>query len=286
MNDTARPKTAIYLFLFFTVAFSSVFYWLLVRAGSLQAPNAGIFTFGLMWCPGIAALLTRLILQSNLRGEGWGLGKTKYLIASYCIPLAYASVVYLPLWAAGYADFSVAKPQVFAFLRNLSLPPSATVIAEFAILATLGVLSTSVSAMGEELGWRGLLVPELARVTSFPRVAVYSGIIWALWHLPPIILLDYHGKGGVAFSIICFFVLAISVSFLYAWIRLKSGSVWPCVLLHASHNVFIQDFFDTRTRSTGFTDYAIGEFGFGLALISIVLAVVFYRKRDELPIRY
>jgi membrane protease YdiL (CAAX protease family) len=282
VNGTNRPKTAILLFLFLTAAFSSVFYRLLIHAGSLQA-HGGRLTFGLMWCPGVAALLTRLILQRNLRGEGWSWGRTKYQFASYWIPLAYASAVYLPLWAAGYASFSAPEPHALASRLGLGSSPAGSILVYFAVLAILGVPSSAVGAMGEELGWRGLLVPELARVTSFPRVAIYSGVIWALWHSPLIIFLDYHGKGGVTFSLVCFVVLVVGVSFLYAWMRLKSGSVWTGVILHASHNIFIQGFFDPLTRESRLTNYAIGEFGFGLAIVAVVLAVVFYRKRGELP---
>ncbi len=41
-----------------------------------------------MWAPGIAALVTRLLYRRNLRGFGWRLGKPRYLIISYLVPLA------------------------------------------------------------------------------------------------------------------------------------------------------------------------------------------------------
>jgi uncharacterized protein len=64
--------------------------------------------------------------------------------------------------------------------------------------------------------------------------------------------------------------------------RLKSGSVWTGMLLHASHNCFIQAFFDPQTRHARLTDLWTTEFGAGLALAGIVLAIIFYRKRGEL----
>ncbi len=284
MNDTPRSSSSILVFLLLTAGFSSLFYWQLIRAGSLEA-HGGLLTLGLMWSPGTAALITRLVFQKNLRGEGWGWGKTKYQFASYWIPLVYAAVVYLPLWAVGYADFSAAGPQALAARLKLGSSPVVAIAAYFVVLATVGFLGSAVSAMGEELGWRGFLVPKLAEFMSFPRVALCSGMIWALWHYPLILLADYHGKGGKVYSLICFTVLVLGTSFLFAWMRLKSGSVWTGVFLHASHNIFIQAFFDPLTRSARITDYVTSEFGCGLAVVALILAVIFYRKRDELPER-
>ena len=43
--------------------------------------------------------------------------------------------------------------------------------------------------------------------------------------------------------------------------------MWPAVLLHASHNAFIETFFDPATASTGLTPFVTTEFGLGLALV-------------------
>jgi hypothetical protein len=57
--------------------------------------------------------------------------------------------------------------------------------------------------------------------------------------------------------------------------RLKSGSIWPGVVLHAAHNRFIQQFFDPLTVDKSKTRYIAGEFGAGLAVISILMAFYF-----------
>ena len=62
----------------------------------------------------------------------------------------------------------------------------------------------------------------------------------------------------------------------------KSGSVWTAMLLHASHNLFVQAFFDAQTRRTRVTGLWTTEFGSGLALAALVVAIVFYAKRGEL----
>jgi membrane protease YdiL (CAAX protease family) len=76
--------------------------------------------------------------------------------------------------------------------------------------------------------------------------------------------------------------MVIGISFAFAWLRLKSGSLWTAVLLHASHNLFIQGIFTPLTQDSGPTMYWIDEFGIGLALGAVVVAYLFWRRRNEL----
>src|SRR5436305_3089792 len=148
---TDDPKKKILTYLLLAFALSSIFYYLIL------APNHGklgsLLVMGLMWCPGVAALATRLIYQGNLRGIGWGWGKTRYQVTSYLLPLAGGLVVYGIAWLTGLGGFKGA-------LSHRPLPVS------LSLLATLGFLINVVYARGAELGCRGLLVPALAEVAS------------------------------------------------------------------------------------------------------------------------
>ena len=76
--------------------------------------------------------------------------------------------------------------------------------------------------------------------------------------------------------------MVISISFVFTWFRLKSNSLWTGVILHASHNLFIQSIFSPLTRDTGNTKYFIDEFGVVLPIVSICVAIFFWKKRSEL----
>ena len=282
--DARRTKNSIIVYIAVTAALSSIFYLLIIHRSS-TGRSPGFLILGLMWCPGVSGLLTRLAFQGNLRCHGFGWGPTKYQFASYWTPLVYSSIVYVPFWLAGY--FDPKNRTLDALMRRLpQLPHAAALPVLFLFLATVGMLGSCLSALGEELGWRGFLVPQLAKVTSFPRVALISGAIWALWHYPLILFAGYHGAGPLWYSIACFTVMVLGISFLFAWMRLKSGSVWTGMLLHASHNLFVQAFFDAQTRRTRVTGLWTTEFGSGLALAALVLAIVFYAKRGELPAQH
>ena len=139
------------------------------------------------------------------------------------------------------------------------------------VRATLGVVLSLTTALGEEIGWRGFLVPELARKLPFSRVALASGAIWAFWHYPVLLFANYHGQTPAWYSLTCFTLLVLGIAFIFAWIRLVSGSVWPAAILHASHNLWIQSVFDPLT---GRTAWVIGEFGAALAIVGIATGVI------------
>ena len=75
------------LFLGLTFVFSSFFYYVILSAKSVQAAG-GLYTFGLMWCPGLAALITQLVYYRTISGMGWRLGKIRYQAVSYLLPIA------------------------------------------------------------------------------------------------------------------------------------------------------------------------------------------------------
>jgi CAAX protease family protein len=284
--DPRRRRQELVTFLVLAFGLSSIFYYLIISAGGMR--EAGGLSLGLMACPGIAALITRLAFHRNLRGLGWGLGKFRYLAAGYGTPLAYAALAYGAVWLVSRGAFfdSAALARVAESLNERfgwTLGSNgATAGVFFLFVATQGVFFNCLFALGEEIGWRGLLVSRLAETQSFTRTAAISGLIWAVWHWPLILMAGYHGASR-AFSLAAFTLMVVAASFIYAWLRLISGSVWTAVLLHGSHNAFLQGFFDPLTRSEGSATYLTGEFGIVTALAVGLVAWLFWRRRSQLP---
>lgn len=259
-GSTRGPLTT---YLGLTFGLSAIFWALIIRAGSLGA-HGGLYVFALMWSPGTSGLLTRLIFQRNVRGEGWSWRRstTRWAVLAYVLPLGYALVAYGFVWIThlGGLNLGLFRSSIFVFL-------------------TLQFLMSLLSATGEELGWRGFLVPMLAKTMPFGRVSVISGAIWAAWHVPLIIFADYNGGTPAWYSVMCFAVMVVALGFPFAWLRLRSGSVWPAAILHASHNLLIQGFFDRVTVDTGPTRWLTSEFGAALALAVVATAWLFWRER-------
>jgi len=127
----------------------------------------------------------------------------------------------------------------------------------------------------------GFLVPELAKQMSFTKLSLLSGIIWAAWHSPLLLFADYNAGTSHGYAMGCFTVMIVATSFIFAWLRLKSKSLWPPAVLHASHNLFIQTVFDNLVRDTGKTLWYTTEFGVALATVTSAFAFYFWTKRRE-----
>src|SRR5215510_3650517 len=143
METTQSVQKRIITFLLLTFALSSIFYYLIISAKSLRAGH-GLYVLGIMWCPGVSALVTQLIYQRNIRGLGWGWGKTKYQAWSYAIPFLYALAAYAIVWATGMGGFYNAE---FAgkLAARLGRPewatqmPFAVIALSFLLAGTLGM---------------------------------------------------------------------------------------------------------------------------------------------------
>jgi len=281
----SKPVKKIATFLAIALILSSIFYALILSSGTIGAAG-GLYVLGLMWSPGVAGMITQLIFERTLRGMGWKLGKFKYLAAAFLLPLAYCLVVYGITWLTGLGG--VPDPQMMEISKEafgaLTSSPALQLVLSILVTVIFGVFAGLASGLGEEIGWRGLFVPELAKTTTFTRASLISGAVWALWHFPLLFFADYNLPGAPRwYAGLMFAVMVIGISFAFAWLRLKSGSLWPAALLHAMHNIFIQSIFTPLTIRNDITPYIIDEFGIGLALAAVVVAYFFWRKRGELP---
>jgi membrane protease YdiL (CAAX protease family) len=283
MAQPARSRVQVLTYLVIVLAFSSVFYFLILHSGSL-GNGRGLYVLGLMWCPALAGMLTLRLNGRSIADLGWKWGETKYQVRSWYIPLLYASIAYAIIWIFHFGAFgNQAYYDSLTRAMHLGGAPWISIVIGIVLTGTYGMIRSVSSALGEEIGWRGFLVPELSKTTSFTATSFISGIIWSLWHYPILIYGDYNAGTPTWYGLSCFTVMVVSISFIFAWMRLKSGSLWTGAILHGSHNLYIQAIFTPLTRDTGKTKWFIDEFGCVLPLVVIAFAIYFWTKRRELP---
>lgn len=279
-DGKARAWKKIGLFYGLTMLFSAIFDAFVLYAGKMEAGNL-LYVTGAMWSPALAAFATKKIFGERIRDLPWNWGPARYPWLGYLIPIAYTLPVYLVVWfggLGGFADAEFVKRTAEQFgWSNFS--PALTLTLFVSITATLGLVGKTSRALGEEIGWRGFLVPELAKVVGFPAVGIISGLMWAVYHYPVLLFADYNAATPPWYALSCFTVMVVADSFILAWLTLRSGSLWPAAIFHGSHNLFIQSIFTPLTRETGPTKYIIDEFGIGLVVTITIGAIVVWRQQ-------
>ncbi|KQC06499.1 MAG: abortive infection protein [Methanolinea sp. SDB] len=271
-HPATDPRKMVITFLVLVFIFSGVFWYLTMKTPQV-AENAGaffVYAIGAMWCPATAAVITRLLYQRNLKGFGIRPGKPIWLAAGVLIPVAAGLFMFGTGWLTGIAPFDRDSA---AAIFSVSFIP--------AFLAAIAF--NCFAAAGEEFGWRGLLVPELARFMGFTQLALLSGAIWTAWHVPLILFGTYHGTGSVWYSLAVFIPSVMGAGLVIAWLRIISGSVWVAVLYHGFWNYFIQRIYPAMTETTDAGEMMLGEFGWFVAVFYVGLALVFWHLRNRLP---
>ncbi|WP_045499397.1 type II CAAX endopeptidase family protein [Chryseobacterium sp. StRB126] len=276
-----RKNIATYLVL--TLLFCLPVYYMCIRTGKL---GGGIISYAtiVMWCPAIAALLTCRLRNIPISSLGWKWGETKYQLLAYGIPLLYSLVPYLIIWISGAGHF-YHQEFVTDMAKGMgwNLPDVWAIPLYILLMSSFGMVRSVGSALGEEIGWRGLLTPQLAKINSYTATSLWMGVIWSLYHYPLLLFSNYNTGGPKWLALTCFTVMIMASCFIFTWIRLKSGSLWTAAIFHASHNLFIQSIFTPLTADTGTTNYYIDEFGIALPIATVIVAYFFWRKRKELP---
>lgn len=258
MDSSIQTRKKIIVFIILTTIISATNYYIMFTIGNSR--DVGVF---FMWSPGLAAIITQWIFKDSLRTFGWKPGNRKFILQGFMAPILYGLIIYGFTWLTGLAGF---RPPGWSLV--LALP--------------VGFVAAWFAALGEEIGWRGLLIPELVKITSFSKAVLISWILWAFWHFPAMLFTDYHSLAPRWFFLTTFSLAVLGMSAFTAWWRLKSGSLWPVVLWHGNHNLFIQGVFLYMTVENDISEFILDDFGLGVMLSALLLGFIFWRKRHEL----
>ena len=119
---------------------------------------------------GVATFIAgRYVFRDGFEGAGWGRGNLKHYLAVVGLVVT--------LWIV---------PTAIDLALNTVSWPSSPSDAQLGWVFTL-VFVTLAPGFGEELGWRGYMLPRLARRMSARKAVVWHAVIWWAWHLPLLI---------------------------------------------------------------------------------------------------
>ncbi|WP_214326675.1 CPBP family intramembrane glutamic endopeptidase [Nonomuraea sediminis] len=217
--------------------------------GGLASPYFRLLGIAMMFTPSLGVLAVWLRSRTPFRqwaretgltlgprpGRAVLVGLSAWLGTVVLVLVAGALSAAVGLVTLDLHDFATFR----AVLASQGVPVPANMGAIVAIQVVSAILTAPIvgalPSLGEEWGWRGWLLPTLVRSRGLFWGLVLSGVIWGLWHAP-LTLLGYNYPNLGPWAAAYFVVTCVFIGFLFGWLRLRTGSVWPSVIAHATLN--------------------------------------------------
>ena len=264
---------ALKVFFVLTIVLSATIDILIVKTGN------SIFYLLLMWSPAIGALAANIYeqlaskekfnIKKLLNGLGFRLCNIKYVSLGILLPLIYLLIPYIIYW--------IKYPDNFAYTGV----PINLILSDCLPVMVIGIGGSLFSAIGEEIGWRGYMVPALNEKYGTKKALVISSLFWCLWHFPLIIFDAYMSDLPLYYQLPMFVLCIFPVGIICGVYALKTNSVWPSAFLHAAHNNYDQTVFQVITRGENMF-YYVSETGIVTVICVCIIAFIVYKKYKEL----
>ena len=195
-----------------------------------------------MWGPGIAAIVTTLFILKEPFGT-LGLkrfGKFRYYLAAWFIPPVLAALAIPLSIVLGLAEYD---PNMTILQNVISKMPADSgmtleilLIVQLAQGLLLGPALNVFATMGEEIGWRGFLLPKLLPLGQWKAILI-SGIIWGVWHAPAI-LQGHNYPGYPVQGVFMMILFCIALGAVMSWLYLATRSTWAPAFGHGAVNAW------------------------------------------------
>lgn len=256
--------------------------WVLMGAGMALAPVNPLFCQGLVALAMFAPLLGVLAGSRGLDRARTGIGWKPRVRGSW-------SRYTLALWGPGLFTLAGAvlyfllypgqfDPELTVLARQAGLEsvPLSMLLAQLALCVTVFPFVNMLFALGEEVGWRGWLAPQLQSRLGPRGGLVVTGVIWGIWHWPLILLAGYEygvgypGAPWTGLAAMCLFTTTVGV--LLSWLYERTGSIWAPALAHGAVNAIaaLPLYFLTDGGASG---YLLGPTLAGVVSVLPALAV-------------
>lgn len=219
----------------------------LMANGGLTSDYAIFVLSAVMLMPAISVVATRLITKEGFKDFGLKphlKGNVRYYLAAWFGPaflIILGALFYFLIFPSQFDPTMSQMAEVYV-AQGLSLPEG-TLLTIFITQLAMGIFISPIlniiTTSGEEIGWRGYLLPKLMEMYS-PRVSiVISGIIWGLWHAPIIAMGHNYGTGYPTApwgGILAMVVFCLFVGSFFSYLAIKTKSFLPASIAHGSLN--------------------------------------------------
>jgi len=260
------------------------------------APVVQLLVAVIMFFPALGVLLTRLITKEGFQGA-WIRPNFKGNIKTYL--LAYFGPWFLVI--LGAAVYFLIFPDKFdagcgymvasleaagAGADAIPMPMSLYVIIQAVTSLFIGPIVNIFTCFGEEWGWRGYLLPKMAKKLPAIPMLLVNGIIWGLWHAPLTAIGHNYGTGYPGFpftgiAAMCGFCIVAGVFLSY--VAMKTKSCIPAAIGHGAINSIaaIGMLFTTDGGNPFVGPAPTGIVGaIPFIIVAVLMCVFYFRKQN------
>jgi uncharacterized protein len=220
-----------------------------------------ISMYGQALFPTIGALVARATTPRGQR-PAWGFRRppARSLAIAWACGLGSVVLSALIVWALGLAGFAGEDVGIMVLLGS-----------------TVLVLPYVLLALGEDLGWRGLLTTRLAQLSGPGTVVLVGGLAWSMFHWPLMLFLGGTPDDTATwFAIASFTVGTTAYGAIVSNMQLRWG-IWPGIVMHAAGNAALYHVVGPLTVDTEHSGYFAGEVGLVWTAVLVALALVWWR---------
>ena len=237
---------------------------------TVTSPAWGALVPIAMWAPALAAFVARRAehppFLTRMPLGRWGITGARVILVPLVMPLVVYGVAYAIAVSAGFAYWN---PGAGRWTTGSQI--AANLVINLGLLGVIGTLT----AMGEEIGWRGYLQPRLDAAGIRSSIT----IVWLFqvaYHAPLMAGADYGLVAGFGTSLVLFAIGDLPVSFIMARESYRARSLWPAVFFHSFHNTISQWLFPRLFTVSQDQPWLRGEMGLLPMLGYIVLGTSMY----------
>lgn len=289
-----RRKVGLFLAVTFGLSWTGAL--LLYLRGIELGTTVGLIltTIVFMWAPAIAAIVTQFRYGESIRsGCGLVFGRLRWIALAWVAPVVLIAgtigigamlpgVEITTDYGAYLLELGLTQDQAADAVAQLEAVPGPPAVLFLAQGLVAGVTINALAALGEELGWRGLLLTELSPL-GFWRLSILTGVVWGIWHAP--VILQGHNFPAAPVSGVFVMVLAtVALSPIYTYITVRAKSVLAPTLFHGSFNGLGALSLVYLTGAGNLVTSPVGLAGVGAALVGTAVCVLHDRFVAEEPI--
>lgn len=210
---------------FLVIAFGAVVALCVPAAAGLDANYLVIVTPLAQWIPALAVLIA---VGVRRRREplltAWRMRPVKGTRSWSVMAMVTLAIAVVPA-------ISIGGGLGLGLVEWTPVPDMIAIVPLILPIALLALLS----AIGEEVGWRGYLWTRVRSRAGFWATALMIGLMWSAWHVP--VLVVYGEQGDIAWrNVAATSVDLVAASFVLGAGRELSGTMWPAAWGHALVN--------------------------------------------------